>query len=110
MTSDDWKSESQHVAELSDRDQGRYSRLSSLYGLWAMFSFALPVTVAVIFALLHKTNMLEKLPLALRFPVTWKTVVVVAVIALPVHVVGALLLRSRMKRIVTRHLASREWS
>jgi hypothetical protein len=104
-----WKTESQHVTELAADEQALYHRLSAVYALWTMVSFALPVAVAGTYAWLTRTGVVARFPPPFRVYVSWKQAVIVALVALPIHIVGALLLRRRMKRIITDALARREW-
>ena len=109
MTDLGWKSESQHVTELAEDEQAFYHRLSAVYALWTMVSCALPVAVAGTYALLTKLGFVTHFPPPFRVYVSWKQAVIVALVALPIHIVGALLLRRRMKRIITDALERKEW-
>ena len=110
MTDLGWKTEEQHVLDLPDDRQARYHRLSGCLGVWSVLSFGLPVAVAATFFILEKAKMLEKLPLPLRIHVNWQLLVAVGVGALILCIGGALVLRAKMKRIITDYLDSREWS
>ncbi len=110
MTDLGWKTEQQHVLDLPEDRQARYHRLSGCLGFWSVVSFGLPVAVAATFFILEKFKMLQKLPLPLRIHVDWQTLAAVAVGALILSIGGALILRAKMKRVVTDYLDSREWS
>lgn len=110
MTDLGWKSEEQHVLDLPGDRQARYHRLSGCLALWSVLSFGLPVALAATLFVLEKVKMLERLPLPLRIHVGWQVLAGVAVGALILCVVGAMIIRAKMKRIVTDYLASREWT
>lgn len=110
MTDLGWKTEEQHVLDLPEDRQAAYHRLGGCLAVWSVLAFGLPVAVAATFFILEKAKMLERLPLPLRIHVNWKILAGVAVGALILCVGGAMLIRARMKRIITDYLDSREWS
>ncbi|NPV46173.1 MAG: hypothetical protein HPY69_04395 [Armatimonadetes bacterium] len=110
MTELGWKSEEQHVLDLPEDRKARYHRLSGCLAVWSVLSFGLPVAVVATLFVLEKAKMIERLPLPLRIHLGWQVLVGVAVGALVLCVGGAMLIRAKMKRVVTDYLDSREWS